>query len=172
MPSLSHRIRRRVARRAEQALDVLGLVEPRPPLGDDMAGQPLHTLPPAPALVPEPTPEPESPPEPTPSVELAEPEVEEAEPGEADARSGPLPMTMETVQEVFDDMVRPALQADGGDISLVKVEDGDVFVRLVGACSSCPSSTMTMRLGIERLLREEFPGFGDLIAVGDYEIVD
>ena len=77
---------------------------------------------------------------------------------------------METVQEMFDDMVRPALQADGGDISLVKVEGGDVFVRLVGACSTCPSSTMTMRLGIERLLREEFEDFGDLIALGDYEV--
>ena len=69
------------------------------------------------------------------------------------------------VQELLDEMVRPALQGDGGDISLVKVEGMDVHVRLVGACTTCPSSIMTMKLGIEALFREEFPGFGQLIQV-------
>lgn len=75
------------------------------------------------------------------------------------------PLTREIVWDLFEDMVRPALQADGGDIELVNVEDNDVYVRLVGACRSCPSSTITMRQGIERLLREEFPQFGHLIQV-------
>ena len=70
---------------------------------------------------------------------------------------------MEAIQEVFDDMVRPALQADGGDIALVKIEKSDIYVRLVGACNTCPSAVMTMKLGVEALLKEEFPGMGELI---------
>jgi Fe-S cluster biogenesis protein NfuA len=77
---------------------------------------------------------------------------------------------MATVQELLDDMVRPALQSDGGDITLVKVENNDVFVRLVGACQSCPSSVMTMKNGIERLMREELPNFGELVQLGDYDM--
>ncbi len=69
------------------------------------------------------------------------------------------------VQELLDEMVRPALQGDGGDIALVKVEGMDVHVRLVGACTTCPSSIMTMKMGIEALFKEEFPGFGQLIQV-------
>ena len=69
------------------------------------------------------------------------------------------------VQAVLDEMVRPALQSDGGDITLIKVADNDVHVRLVGACSSCPSSTVTMKMGVERLLREEFPQMRELIQI-------
>ena len=80
----------------------------------------------------------------------------------AAVKNGP---TAEAVQAILDDMVRPALQMDGGDITLVKVDGGDVYVELVGACSSCPSSVMTMKLGVERLLEEELPGFNSLIEV-------
>lgn len=69
------------------------------------------------------------------------------------------------VQELLDEMVRPALQGDGGDIALVKIEGMDVHVRLVGACTTCPSSIMTMKMGVEALFKEEFPGFGELIQV-------
>lgn len=69
------------------------------------------------------------------------------------------------VQELLDDMVRPALQADGGDIQLVEVQGMDVHVRLVGACTTCPSSIMTMKMGVEALFKEEFPGFGELVQV-------
>ena len=75
------------------------------------------------------------------------------------------PLTVPQVAALFEDMVRPALQSDGGDIELIKVEDNDVHVRLVGACSTCPSSTVTMKMGIERLLVEEFPQFRQLIQV-------
>ncbi len=61
--------------------------------------------------------------------------------------------------------IRPALQADGGDVELVNVEDGVVTVRLVGACGSCPMSTMTLRMGVERLLRKEVPEMTKLVAV-------
>lgn len=55
--------------------------------------------------------------------------------------------------------IRPALQADGGDVELVDVaKDGVVKVRLVGACAGCPMSTMTLALGIERELKKQAPG--------------
>ena len=72
-------------------------------------------------------------------------------------------MEQAAVQEILDDMVRPALQGDGGDITLVKIENNDIYVRLVGACNTCPSAIMTMKLGVEALLREEFPAMGELI---------
>ena len=57
----------------------------------------------------------------------------------------------ERVQEVLN-QVRPALQADGGDVELVDVsEDGVVSVKLTGACGSCPMSTMTLKMGLKRL---------------------
>ncbi|MBA4542085.1 MULTISPECIES: NifU family protein [Thermoactinomyces] len=62
----------------------------------------------------------------------------------------------ERVQEVLDKL-RPYIQRDGGDVELVEVEDGIVRVRLLGACGSCPSSTITLKAGIERALMEEIP---------------
>jgi Fe-S cluster biogenesis protein NfuA len=56
------------------------------------------------------------------------------------------------------EMVRPALQADGGDIELIEVsEDGVVTVRLMGACGGCPMSQMTLQQGVEKLLMEQVP---------------
>lgn len=63
----------------------------------------------------------------------------------------------EAVQEVLDKL-RPFLLRDGGDCELVDVEDGIVKLRLLGACGSCPSSTITLKAGIERALLEEVPG--------------
>jgi Fe-S cluster biogenesis protein NfuA len=62
----------------------------------------------------------------------------------------------ERVQEVLD-RIRPALQADGGDVELIDVEGGVVKVRLVGACAGCPMSQMTLTNGVERVLKEEIP---------------
>ena len=53
--------------------------------------------------------------------------------------------------------IRPALQADGGDCELVDIVDGIVKLRLVGSCQGCPSSTMTLQMGIERAIRSEVP---------------
>ncbi|NRD76398.1 NifU family protein [Bacillus sp. BRMEA1] len=64
---------------------------------------------------------------------------------------------VEQVQEVLDKL-RPFLLRDGGDCELVDVEDGIVKLRLLGACGSCPSSTITLKAGIERALLEEVPG--------------
>lgn len=74
-------------------------------------------------------------------------------------------LTAEAVQAVLDDMVRPALQSDGGDIQLIDVRGGDVHVKLVGACHSCPSAVLTMKMGVESLLAEELDGFERLIQV-------
>ncbi|KAF0209078.1 MAG: nitrogen-fixing NifU domain-containing [Actinobacteria bacterium] len=62
----------------------------------------------------------------------------------------------ERVQEVLD-RIRPALQADGGDVELVDIEGGVVKVRLVGACAGCPMSQMTLTNGVERVIKEEIP---------------
>ncbi|KSU83402.1 MULTISPECIES: NifU family protein [Fictibacillus] len=67
----------------------------------------------------------------------------------------------EQVEEVLDKL-RPFLLRDGGDVELVDLEDGIVKVRLMGACGSCPSSTITLKAGIERALLEEVPGVVEL----------
>lgn len=63
-------------------------------------------------------------------------------------------------------LIRPALQADGGDVELVDVSaDGIVSVRLTGACGSCPMSTMTLKMGIERTMKEKIPAVKSVIQV-------
>ena len=63
----------------------------------------------------------------------------------------------ERVQAALD-LIRPALQADGGDVELVEVaEDGVVKVKLVGACRGCPMSQLTLANGVERVLKEQVP---------------
>ena len=66
-------------------------------------------------------------------------------------------MMTEPVQEVLNKL-RPFLLRDGGDCELVDIEDGIVKLRLLGACGTCPSSTITLKAGIERALLEEVPG--------------
>ncbi|MCC3378593.1 NifU family protein [Paenibacillus farraposensis] len=68
------------------------------------------------------------------------------------------------VAEVLDKL-RPFLQRDGGDVELVDVEDGIVKLKLVGACGSCPSSTITLKAGIERALLEEVDGVQEVVQV-------
>jgi Fe-S cluster biogenesis protein NfuA len=71
----------------------------------------------------------------------------------------------ERVQSVIN-LIRPAVQADGGDIELVDVADGGVVkIRFHGACLGCPSSTMTLQMGIERNLREKIPEVTRVIPV-------
>jgi Fe-S cluster biogenesis protein NfuA len=69
--------------------------------------------------------------------------------------------------EVIDvlDKLRPFLQRDGGDVELVEIEDGIVKLRLMGACGSCPSSTITLKAGIERALLEEVEGIQEVVQV-------
>jgi Fe-S cluster biogenesis protein NfuA len=62
------------------------------------------------------------------------------------------------------DYLRPALQADGGDVILLGVEGGTVHLELVGACGGCPMATLTLTAGIERILRDRVPGITDVDA--------
>lgn len=70
----------------------------------------------------------------------------------------------EKVEAVLDQL-RPALLADGGDVQLVDVKEGVVTVRLIGACGSCAMATMTLRHGIERMLKEQVPEVKQLVAI-------
>jgi Fe-S cluster biogenesis protein NfuA len=70
---------------------------------------------------------------------------------------------IEEVQKVLE-TIRPALQADGGDVELVEVSaDGIVKVKLTGACGHCPMSTMTLKMGIERTLKEKVAGVKEVV---------
>jgi Fe-S cluster biogenesis protein NfuA len=72
-------------------------------------------------------------------------------------------------QQILDtiDVIRPALQADGGDIVIKEVDEetGKITVELVGACGTCPASTVTMKAGIERILKDRVPGVTEVVAV-------
>jgi len=70
----------------------------------------------------------------------------------------------DSVKEVIE-KIRPALQADGGDIELVGVEDGVVKVRLKGACAGCPMSQMTLKMSVEQTLKKEIPEVKSVEAV-------
>lgn len=70
----------------------------------------------------------------------------------------------EKVKKALQD-IRPALQADGGDIELVDVKDGIVTVQLVGACAGCPMSQMTMTAGVERTIKKAVPEVKKVLAV-------
>jgi Fe-S cluster biogenesis protein NfuA len=67
-----------------------------------------------------------------------------------------LALTMDNVENVLDEL-RPYLMADGGNVELAEIEGPIVKLRLQGACGSCPSSAMTLKMGIERRLREKIP---------------
>ena len=67
-------------------------------------------------------------------------------------------MTVEDrVREALD-VIRPAIQMDGGDIELIGIHDGTVTVRLLGTCEACPISPVTLKQGVERILHERVPG--------------
>ncbi|MBW4513748.1 MAG: NifU family protein [Timaviella obliquedivisa GSE-PSE-MK23-08B] len=72
-----------------------------------------------------------------------------------------LELTSENVEKVLDEM-RPYLISDGGNVELVELEGPIVKLRLQGACGSCPSSAMTLRMGIERKLRETIPEIAEV----------
>ena len=61
--------------------------------------------------------------------------------------------------------IRPALQADGGDVELVDVNEGVVKLKLKGACGNCPMASMTLQHGIERMLKEQIPEVKEVVAV-------
>ena len=73
-------------------------------------------------------------------------------------------LTNENVEKVLDEL-RPFLMADGGNLEVVEIDGPIVKVRLQGACGSCPSSTMTLKMGIERKMRESIPEVSEVVQV-------
>jgi len=73
-------------------------------------------------------------------------------------------MEKEQVEGVLD-KIRPMLGGDGGNVELVDINDGTVQVRLTGACAGCPFSAMTLKMGIERLLKQEIPEVKEVVAL-------
>ena len=77
-------------------------------------------------------------------------------------------MTQATVEDQVRealDLIRPAIQLDGGDIRLESVEEGKVTVSLLGVCETCPISPVTLKQGVERILRERVPGITEVVAI-------
>ncbi|AMP20669.1 hypothetical protein AZF37_05300 [endosymbiont 'TC1' of Trimyema compressum] len=72
----------------------------------------------------------------------------------------------EQVKEALE-LVRPSLQAHGGDVTVIEVaeNEGEVYVELQGACQGCKGALMTLKMGIERILKEKVPGVQEVIAV-------
>ncbi|NET01036.1 MAG: NifU family protein [Sphaerospermopsis sp. SIO1G2] len=70
-------------------------------------------------------------------------------------------LTTQNVENVLDEM-RPYLMSDGGNVELVELDGPIVKLRLQGACGSCPSSAMTLRMGIERRLKEQIPEIAEI----------
>lgn len=68
------------------------------------------------------------------------------------------------VEEVLN-KIRPQLMRDGGNVELVEVNDGTIKVKLTGACGGCPMATMTLKMGIERILKQEIPEIKEVLAV-------
>jgi Fe-S cluster biogenesis protein NfuA len=63
------------------------------------------------------------------------------------------------------ELIRPAIQLDGGDVKLARIEGGTVTVQLFGTCESCPISPVTLKQGVERILKDHVPGIDEVIAV-------
>ena len=100
-------------------------------------------------------------------IKVSVPNVDTSSSVEEHTEEG-MELTIENVEEIIDDYIRPGVAADGGDIQLIKIEDNDVYVKLTGACQSCSSAIMTMKMGVEALLREEFPSMRELIDETEY----
>lgn len=79
-----------------------------------------------------------------------------------------LPLTEENVERVLDE-VRPSLMADGGNVALHEIDGLVVVLKLQGACGSCPSSTMTLKMGIETRLRDKIPEILEVEQIIDNE---
>lgn len=74
-------------------------------------------------------------------------------------------MDKTSVNKVLDKKIRPRLAMDGGNIDLIEVKGNKVFVKLMGACGCCPGAQMTLKMGVERVLKEEFPELEEVVAV-------
>ena len=100
----------------------------------------------------------------TPTASPATEAATEAATQHSAENADPRALTVENVERVLDEL-RPYLMADGGNVEIVEIDGPVVKVRLQGACGSCPSSTMTLKMGIERKLREAIPEVSEVVQV-------
>jgi Fe-S cluster biogenesis protein NfuA len=96
---------------------------------------------------------------------LAKNEVIVNDVGPQEAHKGGNTDVENRIREILDNEVRPAVAMDGGDITFEKFENGVVYLFLQGACSGCPSSTATLKMGIETRLRQEIPEVLEVVSV-------
>ena len=80
-----------------------------------------------------------------------------------DASDDPLLQKIETIL----DSIRPNIQMDGGDIQLIKFEDGIVYIKFLGACIGCPMSVYTLKMGVEEALKAELPEVLEVLPIED-----
>ena len=80
--------------------------------------------------------------------------------------SGPL---VERIQQVFDEVINPGIAAHGGHVELVDVSDDTLYIRMGGGCQGCAASQATLRMGIERMVREQVPEIVEIVDVTDHE---
>ncbi len=79
---------------------------------------------------------------------------------------------MRQLEKLFDDMVRPALAAHGGDIELIDVDNNKVFVKMTGGCQGCSSSQATLTDGVERLIKQHYPEIEAVVDMTDHNAGD
>lgn len=85
--------------------------------------------------------------------------------GNSDGHKGGQSEIENKIREILDNEIRPAVAMDGGDITFEKYEDGIVYLYLQGSCSGCPSSTATLKMGIETRLREAIPEVQEVVSI-------
>ena len=101
----------------------------------------------------------------TEGAQVVKPEVLEAWAKAAAETQGSGGAMEQRIREILDAEIRPAVAMDGGDITLDRVENGTVYLHMQGSCSGCPSSTATLRMGIETRLKEAIPEIVEVVAV-------
>jgi Fe-S cluster biogenesis protein NfuA len=73
------------------------------------------------------------------------------------------------IEKLFNDQIRPALAAHGGNVEVIDIDNNKLYLRMVGGCQGCSSSTATLRDGIQTLVKQNFPEIEDIIDVTNHE---
>jgi Fe-S cluster biogenesis protein NfuA len=73
------------------------------------------------------------------------------------------------IEKLFNDQIRPALAAHGGNVEVIDLDNNKLYLRMVGGCQGCSSSTATLRDGIQTLVKQNFPEIEDIIDVTNHE---
>lgn len=76
------------------------------------------------------------------------------------------------IESLFDDQIRPALAAHGGNVEVIDVDNGKLYVKLSGGCQGCSSSSATLKDGIERMIKQNFPEIAEVVDLTDHDSGD